>query len=45
VVPGTTTAIGGWRSKPASYSNTRRSSGCEKTCSAPQIATSSWTRL
>src|SRR5207245_1359173 len=40
-LPGTATALGGWRSKPASYSQTRRSSARQKTLSSPQI---SWSR-
>ena len=39
VVPGRTTADGGRRSNPASYSQTRRSSARQKTFSSPQIST------
>src|SRR3989442_7493856 len=38
VVPGRTTAEGGRRSNPASYSHTRRSSGRQKTFSSPHIS-------
>ena len=39
-VPGRTTAAGGRRSKPASYSHTKRSSGRQNTFSFPHISSS-----
>src|SRR2546430_2527326 len=45
VLPGTATALGGWRSKPASYSQTRRSSARQKTLSSPQISWSCCTKV